>query len=449
MDFHSCGDEIDLKGAFVYPGIVDAHAHFLGTGQKKMTINLETVNSLEDLKSFLREDSSLIRARGWDQEKLGFVPTRELLDTFTVSPTVLTRRCGHVAVVNTKAVKDFNLEDLDGMDNSSISEGVLRERALEELNKRISFSPEELDKAVRFAAGEFLKYGITSVHTDDYHSCDLDELVESLSKQKSIRLFEKVCVEKPEDLKRVKSLMAFNNDYFRIGAAKIYLDGSLGARTAAMLEDYNDDPGNSGILYMDSFELGRFVENAEKTGIQLAVHVIGDRALEEALKSFSSIAKGNPLNHRLIHVQILDDQQLEKIIRLGLETDIQPIFYDSDLEIAPSRLGAKRFKQSYRFDDMYSVGVKMAISTDAPVESVNPFDNIRSAERFFDRKTAFELYTKAGRRQGMDTGQSELKPGENADFFVLEKDLFAIEPYELPTLKSKITFVSGNPVYSE
>lgn len=446
---HIPGKEIDLKGAWVYPGMVDAHAHFLGTGQKKMIVNLERVSSIEEFKIIFKDKKGLIRGRGWDQEKLGFFPTRDLLDKLTDSPAILTRRCGHVAVVNTKAIEAFNLKDLDGMDDTSIMDGLLRERALEKLNKRILTGSEEIQKASGLAMTEFLKYGITSVHTDDYHSCDLHELVEILSKQKTIRLFEKICVEKPEELEQFRDLMIFNNEYFQAGAAKIYLDGSLGARTAAMLEDYADDPGNRGILYMNRFELRKFVEIAEKKGIQLAVHVIGDRALEEALESFSVIRKSNPLKHRLIHVQVINDSQLKKIINLGLEIDIQPVFYDSDRDIALSRLGDNRIKLSYRFDDMYRAGVKMALSTDAPVENVNPFENIRVAERFFDRKVAFEFYSKAGRRQSFNEQQLELLQGEQADFFVLEKDLFAISADELPTLKSKMTFVGGELVYSD
>ena len=432
----------------MYPGIVDAHAHFLGTGQKRMIADLEEISSLEGLEGVLRNRKGLIKGRGWDQEKLGFFPTRQVLDKLADNPMVLVRRCGHVAVVNTKAVEILKLWDLDGLDNSQIETGVLKERALEELNRRVSADSSEIDEAVRFASAEFLQYGITSVHTDDYHGCDLSRLLDVLSRQRSVRIFEKVCVEKPEDLDHFQEFRAFQNDFFRVGAAKIYLDGSLGARTAAMSEEYADDKGNRGILYMDRYELERFVNVAEKMGVQLAVHVIGDRSLEEALFAFRNIGRGNPLGHRLIHVQVINDRQLKELKALDLEVDIQPIFYYSDKKIAPSRLGADRLVFSYRFGEMFSAGIRMALSTDSPVEGTNPFINLGAAEEFFDRKTAFELYTVGGRRQEFSRDTSELLPGEKADVFVLERDLFAVDSEELKDLRSALTFVNGRQVYS-
>ncbi|HNS65951.1 MAG TPA: amidohydrolase family protein, partial [Mesotoga infera] len=138
---------MDLSGKFIYPGFVDSHAHLIGTGLEKMVVDLRNCRSMEELRSWLKEEGPLIRGRGWDQETLGFLPERRILDRITSQPAILIRRCGHVATVNSAAIDRFSLETLDGLDETDIENGVIKERALERLNSIVKLTPEEVEEA--------------------------------------------------------------------------------------------------------------------------------------------------------------------------------------------------------------------------------------------------------------------------------------------------------------
>jgi predicted amidohydrolase YtcJ len=225
-------------------------------------------------------------------------------------------------------------------------------------------------------------------------------------------------------------------------AAKIYLDGSLGARTAAMKEPYSDSPRETGILYMDCETLKRIIELADRKGIQLCIHVIGDRSLEEALNAFyGSIAR--ELKHRLIHVQIASTEQIRRIADLGLTASIQPVFFDSDAHIAPDRFGEERMKNAYPFRQMRNAGIRLALSTDSPVESPSVLPNLVSADRFFQRRDSLEMYTKAGYCLANRKERGSLLPGDEADLFVSSVNLLD----GMGKAESEITFVDGKIVY--
>jgi predicted amidohydrolase YtcJ len=433
---------MDLSGKFIYPGFVDSHAHLIGTGLEKMVVDLRNCRSMEDLRSWLKEESPLIRGRGWDQETMGFLPERRVLDKITSQPAVLVRRCGHVATVNSAAIDRFSLEALDGLDETDIENGVIKERALERLNSIVKLSPEEIEEAMRRGSTEFLKYGVTCVHSDDLHSMELETLVESLRRIDNIRVFEKIAVENSDQLSMVDTARDGETSFFKVIAAKIYLDGSLGARTAAMKEPYSDSPRETGILYMDCETLKRIVELADRKGIQLCIHVIGDRSLEEALNAFyGSIAR--ELKHRLIHIQIASTEQIRRIADLGLTASIQPVFFDSDAHIAPDRFGEERMKNAYPFRQMRNAGIRLALSTDSPVESPSVLPNLVSADRFFQRRDSLEMYTKAGYCLANRKERGSLLPGDEADLFVSSVNLLD----GMGKAESEITFVDGKIVY--
>ncbi|HOI34161.1 MAG TPA: amidohydrolase [Mesotoga infera] len=433
---------MDLSGKFIYPGFVDSHAHLIGTGLEKMAVDLRNCRSMEDLRSRLQIESHLVRARGWDQETLGFLPERRILDRITSQPAILIRRCGHVATVNSAAIDRFSLETLDGLDETDIENGVIKERALERLNSIVKLTPEEVEEAIRIGSTEFLKYGVTCVHSDDFHGLKLETLVESLSRISNIRVFEKIAVENSDQLSMLDIAKDGETSFFKVIAAKIYMDGSLGARTAAMKEPYSDSPRETGVLYMDCETLKRIVERADRKAFQLCVHVIGDKSLEEALKAFHG-SRAHELKHRLIHVQIASPEQIRRIADLGLTASIQPVFFDSDAHIAPDRFGEERMRDAYPFKQMRDVGIRMALSTDSPVESPSILPNLVSADRFFQRRDALKMYTKAGYCLANMEERGSLLPGEEADLFVSSVNLLD----GVGEAESEITFVDGKIVY--
>lgn len=433
---------INLEEKFVYPGFVDSHAHFVGTGLKELNVNLEKCSSFEDLKNLLSPDRPIVRANGWDQETLGFVPTREIIDKITNRPAILVRRCGHVAAVNTSAVKLFALEQLHGFDGTDTELGIIKERALEELNLRTSLEKAEIDEAINRARTAFLKYGVTSVHSDDYHGVDFYTLMESMSAVDSIKIFEKVAVSTGEQLSLVELAKTYESEYLKVKTAKIYLDGSLGARTAALKKPYSDSPDETGVLYMDLETMKKIVEQADRKDIQLCVHVIGDRSLEVALQAFEN-SRSRKLKHRLIHVQLASQEQIRKIAELELTASIQPIFYVSDRTIAPARLGVSRMKDAYPFERLKEADVVMALSTDSPVESPSIVPNLIAGDNFFTRQESIYMYSVGGHTLANCGQKAFLLAGEAADLFVSESNLLKASD-EMTVWK---TFVNGKIVY--
>jgi len=434
--------EIDIAGRFVYPGFVDSHAHLIGTGRKNLEVNLEDCNSIESLAERLEVDREIVRARGWDQEVLGFMPVRKILDSITSRPVILTRRCGHIATVNSPLIKLFSLEQLHGLDGSDIDLGLLKERALEELDRMIKLLPREVEEAIHAGTQAFLKYGVTTVHSDDYHGIDYELLMNSLSGASDMRIYEKLCVSREEELDLIKHGQQFETPFFTLRAAKLYLDGSLGARTAAMISPYHDSPAERGVLYMTADELKPIVKRADRERIQVCVHVIGDRALEEALKAFEGSASES-LNHRLIHVQIASEEQIKRMTDQKLTASIQPIFADSDKIIAPERFGPGRMRDAYPFGKMRDMGVPLAISTDSPVESTSVIRNLTSADRFFSRRDSIEMYSSNGHILANSAESFSLNYGDRADLFVINVDLLKTTQ-DTP---AEMTFVDGRLVY--
>ncbi|MFW6120100.1 MAG: amidohydrolase [Petrotogales bacterium] len=445
----------DIKGYYVYPGFVDSHLHLVATGKRQLTPTLDEVSSKHELNLLLKNIpnknmvSNIINARGWDQDKLGFMPDRDYLDSiFPETSAILERRCGHVAVVNSAMIERYNLKEIDGLDGTRISRGYLKERALIKLQNLMTLSNDELNTYLNKGVEILLKYGITSVHTDDLHSVELESLIKILSTQEKIRIFEKLNVP-ISYIEKIKDYKTYENEFLKIGSVKVFLDGSFGARTGALIEPYADDDDNRGLLYYSKDELKKILDYCEKENLQLSIHTIGDEALETALDAFSNYPK-SPQKHRLIHLQVASESQIRRIVKIGLVASIQPVFYFSDSDMALTRLGEKRFKEkAYPFRRMHKEGVSLSLSTDSPVEDPSPFLNIIAADRFFKRKTTLYLYMVNGRSHGFSEESGRLLYGEKADFFITDTNLLTASKNELKSAKVKATIVNGELVYGE
>ncbi|MFO7882449.1 MAG: amidohydrolase [Kosmotogaceae bacterium] len=443
----------NINGYYVYPGLVDSHLHLVATGRRQLTPSLDDIKGKNELDLLLKRFSnknlvsSIFNARGWDQDKLGFMPDRNYLDNiFPETPAILERRCGHVAIVNSTMIDLYNLKELDGLDGTCISRGYLKERALIKLQNLITLSNEELNTFLNKGIELLLKYGITNIHTDDLHGVELETLIRMLSAQKKIRIFEKLNVPFSQ-IEKIKNFKLYENEFLKLGSVKIFLDGSFGARTGALMEPYADDKDNKGLLYYSEEELKKILTLCEKEKLQLSVHIIGDRALKIALNAFSNYPNSS-LKHRLIHLQVASDNQIEWMAEIGLIASLQPVFYTSDNAMALARLGEARFKKiAYPFKKMLESGISISLSTDSPVEDPNPFLNIIAADKFFDRKTTLYLYMINGRSHGFSNDSGRLLSGERADFFITTTNLIEASKKELKTTEVKATVVNGELVH--
>jgi hypothetical protein len=226
---------------------------------------------------------------------------------------------------------------------------------------------------------------------------------------------------------------------------KLYLDGSLGGETAYLKDPYYQK-NNRGTLYFSEQELTELLKIAETEIISVKIHIIGDGALEVALNSFShALTPGNPLRHKLVHVQIASQDQLGKILDLNLNVAIQPRFLTSDKIIAPLKLGKERFKEiGYPFKKMHELGIRLSFSSDSPIETGNPFLTFQSSDEWLDRKTAFTYYTQeAAKSVFQENSLGSLVKGKLADAFICSKDIFSIPTDHLDEIKPESVLLNG------
>ncbi len=441
---------IDLEGKYLYPGLIDSHVHLIGTGQKIKHPSIDMVRSVYELKEIIDSiDEPLIMLRGWNEENTSFFPIRSILDECTTNkPILLIRNCGHIATVNSNLIEMFDIKSFGNSEEYDLEKGIIKGKTLDDLKKRLKIDKSTLEANFKAGAKEFLKYGVTSVHSDDWYSTDLDVLMKVLNENKLIRVYEKIYTENLDALKllinRNKNIFNIEKKFLNIKAIKIYLDGSLGSRTAYLKHPYADDNSTNGNIYFSEEELSNIVRIAEENGIQVMAHIIGDYALDIALNAFEkNIMSNNPLRHRIIHLQVASKEQLIRIKKLNLYVSIQPIFFESDYNMAIKRLGVTRFRNiGYKFSELLELGINFSLSTDSPIEYLNPFLNIKAAEKFMPRKEAFYRYTVSGAKSSFQENKvGSLEVGNFADAFVLPIDIFKVKENELNNiLPEKVLF---------
>ncbi|HOB16309.1 MAG TPA: amidohydrolase family protein [Defluviitoga sp.] len=350
--------------SYITPFVTDTHLHVLGLGEKLYFPSLEGENLKEIryiIENLLENNPKEIILRGWSEEFAR--PTKDFLDNITTNlPIILIRRCGHLAVVNSKAleVAVFN----DSKEYIDFTTGIVKEKALEKIYQIKDFSDFSAyaEKIWGYAKDYLIGKGYGFVHSDDLHGISKEDL--PFKPTDNLNVFEKVAINNHEDL-----IFYYENGYFdKYSCVKVYLDGSLGARTAFLLEKYNDDYNNFGIKLWEDEELIKVIDFCEKNNLHLAAHAIGDGAVEQLLNAFE---KAKPkLVHRIIHAIVLNENQIERIKKLKIILDIQPQFIESDKVFIHQRLG-KRLNKAFNFSKLYETGVPLFISSDAPVEEPN------------------------------------------------------------------------------
>ena len=489
-------ESIDLQGRTVLPGFNDSHLHTLGYGRFLGVTDLRGCASVEEMLLRLRpalgdpeDPDSWLTGRGWDQERFHALPQgpsrpffdRSCLDGLpTRRPLLLERNCGHVGVANTRGLQVLGLfrEDPFGptqvdRDEKGEPTGVLREDALEWVRGQVYRI--DFDSALRFfaRAGEaFARRGITSVQSDDLGplGTDLDMLLRLFGALREkdlfpVRLNEQFLLPRREDLEAFLEggyRTGQGDGHFRFGPLKMLLDGSLGARTAALRRDYADDPGNRGLLLYGPEALKERVLRAHGAGMQVAIHCIGDRSLQAALEAYQAALAEVPRDarHTIVHCQVGDGELYDRMARLGVAAAVQPPFVASDQSIAPPRLGADRLAGAYPVKGLLDRGILTTGGSDAPVEDPAPLRGLWAAvtrqrepgdpaegwlpgERI-SFPEALDLYTRAGARLSFEEHvKGALIPGFYGDLTVLREDPFRVNPEALPDLPVDLTVCGG------
>ena len=443
-------DVLNLRNHYLYPSFIDSHAHLLGIGIEQSRFSLKDIKSDDALRTaILTQNTSFIILRGWDENTLGFYPDKAFIDSVIPDKKcMLIRKCGHSATCNSLFIETLQQNGIKEIDDSNFKTGVLKERTLEEAMHLVHYQKHDISSYLTKAAFALKQYGITFIHTDDYHSNDINDLVHVIENQKEIRIFEKINPNSIEELKQLIKNGIFkknNNDFASIRSVKVFLDGSFGAKSAFLRKPY-EQTNIKGVLYMKPEEFAEYVRICEENELQLLVHVIGDAALDVALEGFQrSITSYNPLRHRIIHLQMASSQQLKKIKEMNLYLSIQPVFYTSDYDMALKIIGKKRMEEiAYPFRKALDMGIELSLSTDAPVEDFNPFKNMISATNFFDIRTAFEKYTMASAKAAFwEERIGMIEDGFLADGFLSEENIFEMNESEVSQFKPKAVIFNG------
>jgi predicted amidohydrolase YtcJ/peroxiredoxin len=475
---------IDLHKAFVMAGFNDAHIHLASGGFEKLNVDLVGVSSIEEMKERIAAHVSAaapgewIRGRGWDHTKWKqqILPTRQGLDDVTGDhPAIFTRVDGHIAVANSAALKVAHVTketpDPEGgkidRDTSGEPTGILREGAGDAVYSAIPKpSLAERRKAVELALAEAARWGLTSVQ--DNSGWDDFLVYEDLEHEGklTVRITEWLPFDASlETLERQRSHHDANDPMLHTGMLKGFLDGSLGSRTAALLQPYSDDPGNSGLPQYDQGTLNNMTEERVAAGFQIGFHAIGDRALEMALDAFEEVEKKEGLRDfrfRIEHAQVTTPEQIHRFREAWMTASMQPNHLLTDMNWAVARIGTDRASTSYAWKSFLNAGVPLAFGTDYPVEPLTPFRGLYAAvtrknetgtkEYFPQEKLTVEeaiaaYTTGAAYAEFAESKKGRLLPGYLADFVVLDRDITQIPPAEILQTNVLRTVVGGKTVW--
>ena len=480
---------IDLKGAAAYPGFTDAHAHLFGIGLREMTLNLEGTTSLAEMlariaQAAAREDSGTLYGRGWIETHWpeGRFPTRADLDPVTGDrPALFLRADGHALVANSAALAAAGITDKTPdppggailRDARGRPTGMLIDRAMDLVADLL---PKESDfdrRAVyRRANTVYTALGWMGVHNMSVAPDDVP-LLEDMAKtgELTLKVYNAVTPQGAEDLFAHGPRQAADGRVIT-RAVKLYMDGALGSRGAALLAPYKDAPDSTGLLQMTEEEALAYFRKGLKTGIQIATHAIGDRANRLLLDWIAKAMKLVPRNawarpdprFRDEHAQILNPADIPRFAQLGVIASMQPSHAISDLFFAPKRLGLARLKGAYAWRSLIESGATVAAGSDAPVERGDPRIEFYAAvyrhsldgfqgdgwhpEETVDRMSALKMFTAwpayaSFREQELGT----IAAGKRADLTVFSGDIMALPPRAILTVKPLLTIIDGKIVH--
>jgi predicted amidohydrolase YtcJ len=448
--------KVDLHGSYLIPGFIDSHTHLVARGLELQNIDFGSCSSLDECLTMLRsrhKDCKVINGSNWDESTWkSFQPyllTRQVLDRISkTKPVIMRRVCGHCAVVNTAALRAIPAK----LKIINWKTGWLYEDAALYLNDIFKPDKETELKAVKLGMTEAVRHGITSIHEiGDLKRLSLLQHAHRLGLLRTKIAFY-VLLQDMHRIVAARFASGFGDDFLKFAGIKIFTDGSIGARTAAITESYKGTHQRGRIL-ITSKRLASVVQNAERHRLQLMIHTIGDRATArviEVLKKYMD--PQNRLRHRLEHVEILDQRLIDAIARLDLIASMQPNFvkrWQHPGGMYERSLG-QRYCRLNCFNTMYKSGVRLAFGSDCmplgPLYGIaGACDHPFSCGRI-SRLLAFRMYTHAGAfATSEEKKKGRLAKGMTADLVVLNKDPRTI--HDLDSLNILMTLTNGKIVF--
>ena len=483
---------LDAEGHAIVPGFIDAHGHLTGLAETFLQADLvgtESVDAVIDrLESFAADlpEGAWLEGRGWDQNEWpgdGDFPTRQDLDdAFPDRPVYLVRVDGHAAWVNTAALEAVGMQEITDRadpeggailrDDADQPTGILIDTAMGLVSGEIpSATREQLDDALEEALEHTARLGMTGVHDAGIGREAIERYERFIGKDRFPIRVHAMLDGRGEafDYYCENGLIYDLAGHLSVRSVKFYMDGALGSRGAALLDDYSDDEGNQGLLMRSPEGLQEDVERALQCGYQVNTHAIGDRANREVLNAYEAAqetygtASGR---HRIEHAQVLHPDDMTRFADLNVIASMQPMHATSDMGWAEDRLGDERAEGAYAWQSLAERGVDLAFGSDFPVEPVDPLQGFHAAvtrqdadgmpeggwmpDERMTREGALHGFTYGAAYAGFnDTDRGRLAPGYYADFVMLSDDIMEIPANELLDAEVIATYVGGTRVYAD
>lgn len=478
---YTSGNVYDAKGKIIIPGLIDAHAHLFGLGLSKQQVNLVGTKSYDEVlrrtMAFqVEKQMGYIIGRGWDQNdwKNKEFPTKEKLDSlFPSIPVALRRIDGHALLVNSKALElagitaDTKIPGGEVILKNGQPTGVLVDSPMELINKTFpETSKETAIEALMDAQEICFQYGLTTVD-DAGLGREIIELIDELQQENlfKLRMYAMIS-DTPENLDYYLNKGIYKTDRLNVRSFKIYTDGALGSRGAAMREPYSDQEGHFGAMITPENRLQEIAKRLADSEFQMNSHAIGDSANVAILRTYTqALNDQNDRRWRVEHAQIISKEDFGYFgNNNNILPSVQPTHATSDMYWAEDRVGAERLKGAYAYKDLLDQAGTIALGTDFPVELVNPMYTFYAAvvrkdlenypESGFQSENAL---TREEALRGMtiwaafanfeEDEKGSLENGKFADFVVLDRDIMKVDEQELPETKVLATFVNGEMVY--
>lgn len=461
---------LDLKGKVVLPAFNDSHMHISMLGEVLCDIDLSSCRSIKEIQETIlsfynaHPDVFLLHGIGWNQDMLiekRMLEKKDLDQILPHVPMVMERVCTHILTVNQAMIEQTSLPD--SFDQRS---GIAKENECVPFLKKIHQKLKEtIRQHLETVADHCLAHGITSLQTADMKDDNFEEIFEvyeQFSKQEKIRLCHQFNIEDPKAIDRLLNMKPENPDFHQIGPIKLFMDGSLGARTALLKRPYTDDPDTTGIQVMSDQKFDEMLRYAKEHHLQVVTHAIGDQAIQKVLDHYKKYQDANnSLRWGIVHVQITDQALIDQFRNQNVLALIQPIFLEYDLHIVEERVGKDLASTSYAFRSLPNI----SLGTDSPVEQVDPMKNLHCAlfrqdyaywpkygwnmQESLSLKDALAAYTQGSAFvQFKEDRLGKIAPGYLADLVVLDQDIFQ-DPELLLKTHVLATMCNGKWVYKK
>ncbi len=480
---------INGKGKALLPGLIDAHGHLLGLGFSRLNIDVRGISSAtktaNKVKTYSKNNPQLnwILGRGWNQvlwpDKN--YPTAMILDkVISDRPVWLRRVDGHAGWANSRALKlaGINADTLAPEGGEIIREskgnptGIFIDNAMALIESKLpEFTKAESISALETAQEHLLSMGMTSMH-DAGISYDTYQLYQQLAKdhQLKLRIYAMISATDPKlETMLSKGYIEDPGQFLSIRSIKVYADGALGSRGAALLAPYSDKPEHQGLLLTSEQQLSKLFKQISDHKFQINIHAIGDRANRIALNNFKNIQMTKnelPLRHRIEHAQVVNVKDIPLFKKYNIIASMQPTHATSDMNMAEDRVGKKRLAGAYAWRTFLNQGTPIAAGSDFPVELANPFFGLHAAVTRQDRnnhpengwvgeqalsvKEALKAFTlDAAFASHQESIIGSLEKGKKADFILIDQDIFKVPSRELWKTQILQTWVEGKKVFEK